>query len=46
MVVVAAWNQIPVNFIFFLSGLQGIPQSVQEAAMHRQPVRRAPVLGR
>jgi sn-glycerol 3-phosphate transport system permease protein len=43
MVVVAAWNQIPVNFIFFLSGLQSIPQSVKEAAMidNRSGVRRS-----
>ncbi len=33
MVVVAVWKQIPVNFIFFLSGLQSIPKSVREAAM-------------
>ena len=33
MVAVATWNHIPVNFIFFLSGLQSIPQSVKEAAM-------------
>lgn len=32
MVAVAVWNQIPYNFIFFLSGLQGIPASVREAA--------------
>lgn len=32
MIVVAAWKQIPVNFIFFLSGLQGIPTSLREAA--------------
>ena len=32
MMVVAAWKQIPVNFIFFLSGLQGIPKSLREAA--------------
>lgn len=32
MIVVAVWKQIPVNFIFFLSGLQGISKSVQEAA--------------
>lgn len=31
-VMVAVWKQIPVNFIFFLSGLQSIPRSVQEAA--------------
>lgn len=42
MVLVAAWNQIPVNFIFFLSGLQSIPQSVKEAAMidNRSGIRR------
>ncbi len=33
MVMVAVWKQIPVNFIFFLSGLQSIPRSVREAAM-------------
>lgn len=33
MVIVSVWKQIPVNFIFFLSGLQSIPQSVREAAM-------------
>ncbi len=33
MVVVAVWKQVPVNFIFFLSGLQSIPRSVREAAM-------------
>lgn len=32
MVMAAVWKQIPVNFIFFLSGLQGISKSVQEAA--------------
>ncbi len=32
MIVVAVWNQIPYNFIVFLSGLQGIPVSVREAA--------------
>jgi sn-glycerol 3-phosphate transport system permease protein len=32
MVVVSVWKQIPYNFIFFLSGLQGIPGSVREAA--------------
>jgi len=32
MVVVSVWKQIPYNFIFFLSGLQGIPVSVREAA--------------
>ncbi len=32
MIVCAAWNQIPINFIYFLSGLQSIPRHVQEAA--------------
>jgi sn-glycerol 3-phosphate transport system permease protein len=33
MTVVSVWKQVPVNFIFFLSGLQSIPASVREAAM-------------
>ncbi|NRB04546.1 MAG: ABC transporter permease subunit [Rhodobacteraceae bacterium] len=33
MVIAAVWKQIPVNFIFFLSGLQSIPRSVNEAAI-------------
>lgn len=33
MVMVSVWKQVPVNFIFFLSGLQSIPQAVREAAM-------------
>jgi sn-glycerol 3-phosphate transport system permease protein len=33
MIVVSVWKQIPYNFIFFLSGLQGIPVSVREAAL-------------
>ena len=42
MITVAAWKQIPVNFIFFLSGLQGIPNSLREAASIdcRSPARR------
>lgn len=32
VILIAVWKQISVNFIFFLSGLQGIPKSVQEAA--------------
>ncbi|MDB5524159.1 MAG: u2 [Rhizobium sp.] len=32
MVFISVWKQIPYNFIFFLSGLQGIPVSVREAA--------------
>ncbi|MCG7574404.1 ABC transporter permease subunit [Phaeobacter sp. CNT1-3] len=33
MVLVSVWKQVPVNFIFFLSGLQSIPRSVREAAL-------------
>ena len=33
MMVVAIWKQVPVNFIFFLSGLQSIPRAVREAAL-------------
>ncbi|MCI5085566.1 MAG: ABC transporter permease subunit [Rhodovulum sp.] len=33
MIAVSVWKQIPVNFIFFLSGLQSIPRSVREAAL-------------
>jgi sn-glycerol 3-phosphate transport system permease protein len=33
MVLISVWKQIPVNFIFFLSGLQSIPKSVREAAL-------------
>jgi sn-glycerol 3-phosphate transport system permease protein len=33
MTVVSVWKQVPVNFIFFLSGLQSIPASVREAAL-------------
>ncbi len=33
MMTVSVWKQIPVNFIFFLSGLQAIPNSVREAAL-------------
>ena len=42
MMIVAAWKQIPVNFIFFLSGLQSIPNSLREAAAIdcRSPSRR------
>ncbi len=32
MTVTATWKQIPYNFIFFLSGLQSIPNSLREAA--------------
>jgi sn-glycerol 3-phosphate transport system permease protein len=33
MIVASVWKQVPVNFIFFLSGLQSIPRSVREAAL-------------
>ena len=33
MVIVSVWKQIPINFIFFLSGLQSIPKAVREAAL-------------
>lgn len=33
VVLIAVWKQVSVNFIFFLSGLQGIPNSVKEASM-------------
>ncbi|TLP46223.1 MULTISPECIES: ABC transporter permease subunit [Cohaesibacter] len=32
MITASVWKQIPINFIFFLSGLQSIPRSVMEAA--------------
>ncbi len=37
LVLVSVWIQVPVNFIFFLSGLQSIPQSVREAALIDNP---------
>ncbi|KUF09510.1 ABC transporter permease subunit [Pseudoponticoccus marisrubri] len=37
MVVVSVWIQTPVNFIFFLSGLQSIPKPVLEAARIDNP---------
>lgn len=33
MILISVWKQVPVNFIFFLSGLQSIPRSVREAAL-------------
>ncbi|HHD80815.1 MAG TPA: ABC transporter permease subunit [Campylobacterales bacterium] len=33
LIFVATWKQISVNFIFFLSALQGIPKSIIEASM-------------
>lgn len=32
VVIIAVWNQISYNFLFFLAGLQSIPKSVIEAA--------------
>ena len=32
VILISVWKQVSVNFIFFLSGLQGIPNSVKEAA--------------
>jgi sn-glycerol 3-phosphate transport system permease protein len=42
VVLISVWKQVSVNFIFFLSGLQGIPTSVMEAATMdcRSPTRR------
>lgn len=42
VVIASAWKQVAYNFIFFLAGLQSIPQSVLEAAAidGARPVRR------
>ena len=32
LILVSVWKQIPVNFVFFLAGLQSIPVTVREAA--------------
>src|SRR5260370_12240976 len=42
VVIVAVWNQISYNFLFFLAGLQSIPKSVIEAAAiaGARPIRR------
>lgn len=42
VILISVWKQVSVNFIFFLSGLQGIPKSVTEAATMdcRSPTRR------
>ncbi|WP_196160161.1 ABC transporter permease subunit [Reinekea sp. G2M2-21] len=32
LVLVSVWKQVPVNFVFFLAGLQGISKSLREAA--------------
>lgn len=36
-IVVSIWKQVPINFIFFLSGLQSVPRSIQEAAKIDNP---------
>ncbi len=33
LTLMAVWKQVPVNFVFFLAGLQSIPKSVREAAL-------------
>ncbi|MGF1477551.1 MAG: ABC transporter permease subunit [Geminicoccaceae bacterium] len=33
MITISVWKQVPVNFIFFLSGLQSIPRAVREASL-------------
>ena len=33
MIMASVWKQVPINFIFFLSGLQSIPKSVREASL-------------
>lgn len=33
LIAVSIWKQVPINFIFFLSGLQSVPRSIREAAM-------------
>ncbi len=42
VILISVWKQVSVNFIFFLSGLQGIPKSVTEAATMdcKSPTRR------
>ncbi len=37
MIVISVWKQVPINFIFFLAGLQSIPRSVREAAIIDDP---------
>ncbi|WP_114283817.1 ABC transporter permease subunit [Candidatus Halocynthiibacter alkanivorans] len=37
MVIVAVWKQIPINFIFFLAGMQSVPMAVREAALIDDP---------
>jgi len=33
VILISVWKQVSVNFIFFLSGLQGVPNSINEASM-------------
>lgn len=33
LIAMSIWKQIPINFIFFLSGLQSVPRSIREAAL-------------
>lgn len=33
LILVAVWKQVPVNFLFFLAGLQSIPKSILEASL-------------
>jgi sn-glycerol 3-phosphate transport system permease protein len=42
VILISVWKQVSVNFIFFLSGLQGISKAVNEAAMMdcKSPTRR------
>lgn len=42
MIIASVWKQVPVNFIFFLSGLQSIPRAIREASMIdcKSPLRR------
>ncbi len=33
VIIVSVWKQVSVNFVYFMAGLQGIPQAVREAAI-------------
>jgi ABC-type glycerol-3-phosphate transport system permease component len=44
MILASVWKQIPINFIFFLSGLQSIPRAINEAAMIDDRSGREPLL--
>ena len=41
IIVAASWKQISYNFLFFLAGLQSVPQSLSEAACRSQTPRRS-----